>query len=81
MIAVFETTGSGQDAFNFYRNSTTLKVSEVKTVGVGGAFVGRLHFTDGHSATVTVSDVDSRTLIVIYLHSGSSQTSPVSGAR
>jgi hypothetical protein len=81
LIAVFEAPGSGQDAFNFYKNSTTLKVTDPKSVGVGNAFVGRLHFSGPYKGSVTVANRDSRTLIVVYLNTGGSQATTTTAAQ
>jgi hypothetical protein len=81
MIGVFQTTASGQDTFNFYRNSSSLTVSNPKTVGVGNSFVGRLEFSGTHHGSVTVADVNGETHIVVYLNTSTAKPSPVSGDR
>jgi hypothetical protein len=81
MIGVFQTSGTGQDAFNFYKNSTSLTVSNPKSTGIGNSFVGRLEFSDGHDGSVTVTDHNGQTYIVVYLNTSKSQSSPVSGDR
>jgi hypothetical protein len=80
-IAVFETSTSGQEAYNFYKNSSSLDVSQPKSLGVGNSFVGKLQFSGPHTGSVTVSDVNDQTLIVIYLQTSANHLEPVSGAR
>lgn len=72
MIAVYQSTGTGQDAFNFYKTSTALTVSDVKSVGAGSSFVGRLQFSGTHSGSVTVTEFSGETLIVVYLKTSTS---------
>jgi hypothetical protein len=69
MIGVFKARGSGEDAFNFYKNSSALTVSNVHSAGTGSSFVGTLQLSGSHTGSVTVADVDNETLIVVYLTS------------
>ena len=71
MIAVFETTGSGPDTFNFYKTSSALSVSEANSVGAGNSFVGHLTVSGSYSGSVTVTEHSSQTVIVIYLDTSS----------
>ena len=73
MIAVYETSTSGQDTYNFYKNSSGLTITQSKSVGVGPAFVGHLEFSGSHTGSVTITHVD-RTLIVVYLTSPAKTT-------
>jgi hypothetical protein len=81
MIAVFETTSTGQEAFDFYKNSSSLTVTNPKSVGSGSSFVGRLEFSGTHKGSVTVTDINGSTHIIVYLNTSSSKPTPVSGAR
>jgi hypothetical protein len=72
MIGVFQSTGSGQDAFNFYKNSSTLTVSNPTSLGAGNTFVGRLEFSGTHKGSVTVTDHNGQTYIVVYLNTSTS---------
>ncbi len=67
MIAVFRTSSTGKDAFTFYRDSTTLTVSQVKSVGAGDSFVGRLQYSGPYSGSVTVTEAGGQTYIVVYM--------------
>jgi hypothetical protein len=81
MIGVFKTSSTGQEAFNFYKTSSSLTVSNPKSVGVGNSFVGRLEFSGDHKGSVTVTDTSSPTHIIVYLNTSTSKPAPVSGAR
>jgi hypothetical protein len=70
MIAVYQSSGTGQDAFNFYKNNGSLTVNNPKSVGTGGAFVGSLELTGTYSGSVTVTGHNNQTYIVVYLKSG-----------
>lgn len=79
MIAVFQSSGTGQDAFNFYKNSTALTVSGAKSVGTGNSFLGRLRFSwTTHSGSVTVTEFNGHTYIVVYLETSASNGTPTS---
>jgi hypothetical protein len=69
MVGVFHVSGSGSDAFDFYKNSTTLTVSDVSSVGVGPAFAGKLRFSGPYSGATTVTSVSSQTLLIVVLTS------------
>jgi len=69
MIAVFQSSEAGQDAFDFYKNNSALTVNNAKSVGAGGAFVGTLDLTGTYSGSVTVTGHNNQTYIVVYLHS------------
>ena len=68
MIGVFDYPGGGQDAFNFYKNNSTLTVNNAKSVGTGGSFVGRMELTGSYSGSVTVTEHNGQTYIVAYLN-------------
>jgi hypothetical protein len=68
MIGVFDYPGTGQDAFNFYKNNSTLTVNNAKSVGTGSAFVGRMELTGSYSGSVTVTGYNGQTYIVVYLN-------------
>ncbi len=67
MIAVFRTSGTGEDAFAFYRDSTTLSVSQARSVGSGSTFVGRLQLSGPYEGSVTVTQTGGQTYLVVYL--------------
>jgi ABC-type Fe3+-hydroxamate transport system substrate-binding protein len=79
MIAVFDYSGTGQDAFDFYKNNSTLTVNNATSVGTGKAFVGRMELTGSYSGSVTVTGYNGQTYIVVYLNNA--KGTPVSGSR
>jgi hypothetical protein len=81
MIAVFETPSTGQEAFDFYKNSTSLTVTNPKSAGAGSSFVGRMELSGTHTGSVTVTDASSPTHIVVYLNTSTSKPTPVPGDR
>jgi hypothetical protein len=68
MIAVFKASGTGQAAFDFYQNSSTLTVKNAKSVGTGSTFAGHLELTGSYSGSVTVTEYSNQTYIVVYLN-------------
>jgi hypothetical protein len=68
MIAVFDYPGAGPDAFDFYKNNGSLTVNNAKSVGTGPAFVGRMELTGSYSGSVTVTEHNGQTYIVVYLN-------------
>ncbi|HWT83979.1 MAG TPA: hypothetical protein VN648_34940, partial [Candidatus Methylomirabilis sp.] len=81
MIAVFKTTSTGQETFDFYKNSTSLTVSNPKSAGAGSSFVGRMEFSGTHKGSVTVTDISNPTHFIVYLNTSTSKPTPVSGDR
>jgi len=79
-VAVFQSSESGPDAFNFYKNSTTLQVSNARSVGAGNAFVGRLQVSGAQSGSVTVTELNGQTTIVIHLTGATPSTTTTSTA-
>jgi hypothetical protein len=75
MIGVYEATGTGQDTFDFYKNSSDLTVKNARSAGTGSAFVGRLELTGNYTGSVTVTEHNSHTYIVVYLNSAGGSTS------
>jgi hypothetical protein len=69
MVAVFNASGSGQAAFDFYKNNSALTVSNAKSAGTGSGFVGRMNVTGTYSGSVTVTQYSGKTYIVVYLKS------------
>jgi hypothetical protein len=74
MIAVFNASGSGQDAFNFYKNNSALTVSNAKSAGTGSSFAGRMDVTGTYSGSVTVTQYSGKTYIVVYLNSSTGRS-------
>jgi hypothetical protein len=78
MVGVFESTASGQDDYNFYKNSSAITVTQSTSAGVGSSFVGRLTFSGSHSGTVTITDIQGQNLIVITLTNNTGNGTPTS---
>jgi hypothetical protein len=66
-IGVFSTSQSGKDAFAFYSGNTALSPSNVKSTGIGNAFVGTLTLGGTYEGTVWVGGYDGTTYIVVVL--------------
>lgn len=66
-IAVFSTSQSGADAFSFYSQNSSLSPSNVKSTGVGNAFVGTLTLGGSWDGSVTVAGSGGTTYIVVVL--------------
>ena len=81
MIAVFSSSGTGQEAFDFYKNSTALTITNPKSVGTGSSFAGRLQFSGTHTGSVSVTELQGQTLIIVYLKTSTTNPAPVSGDR
>jgi hypothetical protein len=74
MVGVF-TIGSAQDAYNFYRTNTDLKVDDASSAGGSNAFVGTVQFSGTYSGVVTTGKVGSSEGFVVILESGTSSSS------
>jgi len=81
MVGVYTVSGSATDAFNFYKNSTDLTVTQSKNVGAGSAFVGSVQFSGTYDGSATVAGRNSSTYLVIVLKtSGSATTTTLASA-
>jgi hypothetical protein len=78
MIAVFDYPGTGQNAFDFYKNDNTLTVNNAKSVGTGSSFVGQMELTGNYSGSVTVTAIKGQTYVVVYLNTA--KGTPAAGA-
>ena len=84
-VAVFKTSDSAQDTFNFYKNNSALTVTDSKSIGVGPAFAGNISISGTYSGRVTIVSLSGSTTIVITLDataggSGSNTTTTTSTA-
>jgi hypothetical protein len=69
MVGVYGISGSAEDAFNFYKNNSSLTVSNPSSAGVGPLFAGRLTLGGQYAGSVTVGGFSGQTLLVIVLKS------------
>ena len=81
-VGVFSTSQSGKDAFAFYSGDSALSPSNVKSTGIGNAFVGTLTLGGSYEGTVWVGGYDGTTYIVVVLtgSSGAGGTSNTSAS-
>ncbi len=79
MVGVF-TTGSAQDAYNFYRTNSQLKVDNASSAGGSSAFVGTVQFSGAYSGAVTTGKVGSSEGFVVILESGKSSSNESSSS-
>jgi len=71
LVAVFTSTGSPQDAYTFYKDTTTFTVDDSSSAGIGSAYLGTVKFSGSYSGRVTVVSKGGATTIVIVLDAGS----------
>ena len=74
LVAVFTSTGTPQDAYTFYRDSTAITVDDSSAGGIGPAYLGTVKFSGSSTGRVTVLSKGGATTIVIVLDSGSTDT-------
>lgn len=80
MVAVFSSTGTPEDTYNYYVSDAGLTVDSKKSVGVGGAYLGTITFSGAESGSVTVLPKDGETLIVAILRTSGASGTTVAGA-
>lgn len=74
LVAVYTSTGSGKDAFDFYTSQTELQPSEQKSLGSTN-FVGTMKIASPETGSITVTEVSGTTYIVVILKTSGSSTS------
>ena len=82
MIAVYDSSQTPTDVFNFYKTNPSLTVSSARSAGAGSAYVGTITLGGndaGGSVVVTSSGSGSRIVVVLPGSSASSNTT-TSGA-
>lgn len=81
-IGVFSTSEAAKDAFAFYSEDSSLSPSNVKSTGIGNAFVGTLTLGGSWEGTVWVGGYEGTTYIVVVLtgSSGAGGTTGTSAA-
>jgi hypothetical protein len=72
IVGVFTTSGSAQDAYDFYRTNRDLKIDDTKSAGGSNAFVGTVDFSGAYSGVVTAGNLGSTEGFVVILESGTS---------
>jgi hypothetical protein len=75
MVGVFTTSGSAQDAFDFYKTNSELNVEDARSAGGSNTFVGTVQFSGKYSGVVTAGKVGSSEGFVVILESGTSSSS------
>lgn len=80
MVAVYSTSESAQDAFNFYKNNKDLTVSDASSGGVGKAFVGKLKVGGQYEGSVTVVGRDQNLIVIVLKSAGAGSGGTVKGA-
>jgi hypothetical protein len=73
-VGVYDTSGSPQDAYNFYKDSTAYTVDSSQSVGLGSRYVGTVKFSGAFAGRVTIISNDSTARIVIVLESAGTGT-------
>jgi hypothetical protein len=77
LIAVYSTSESAEDTYDFYATNTDLEIESKASLGNGDSFVGTVKVGAPDPAVVTVVPGDGETLIIIALESaGSGTTAP-----
>ena len=66
-VGVFSTSQAAKDAFAFYSQDSALSPSNVKSTGIGNAFVGTLTLGGSWEGTVWVGGFEGTTYIVVVL--------------
>ena len=66
-IGVYSTRQAAKDAFSFYSSDESLSPSNVKSTGIGNAFVGTLTLGGTYEGTVWVGGYEGTTYIVVVL--------------
>ena len=81
-VGVFSTSEAAKDAFAFYSGDSSLSPSNVKSTGIGNAFVGTLTLGGTYEGTVWVGGYEGTTYIVVVLtgSSGAGGTSNTTAA-
>jgi hypothetical protein len=74
MVGVFRISGSTEDAFAFYRSNPDVPVTDVSSLGIGRAFVGRAKLAGPYEGSVTVGGAGDADLMVIVLRGPAATT-------
>ena len=82
LVGVYSTTGSAEDAFNFYKSTSAYDVDSSSSAGIGSAFVGSVEFSGSYRGSATIASLSGTTYIVIVLQTGgtNSTTTTTTGA-
>jgi hypothetical protein len=67
MIAVYKTTDSPQQVYDYYTTEPSITLTSKSSVGSGSTFVGRVQMTAPVTATTTIFPHDNETLIAITM--------------
>jgi hypothetical protein len=72
MVGVYTTTQPPADAYDFYKNNSSLTVTKSASVGTGDKYVGTVELGGTHAGNVTVVAAGSGTNIVVTLNNETS---------
>jgi hypothetical protein len=76
-IAVYKTTDSPQQVYDFYTTESSITLTSQSSVGSGSNFVGRVKMTAPVTATTTIVPHDGETLIAITITGAHTDHPPV----
>jgi hypothetical protein len=74
-VAVYGTSASPADTFDYYKSNPQLTTSGARSVGAGSTYLGSLKVTAPYSGSVTVVSRNNSTYIVIVLTGGTASPS------
>lgn len=74
LVAVYTTTQSGKDAFDFYTGQTALQPSDQKSIDSTN-FLGTMKITGPDPGSIAVTEVSGTTYIVVVLTTSGTSTS------
>jgi hypothetical protein len=75
-VGVYSTTGTPEDAYNFYKDNSELDVTSSSSLGSGSTYLGTVQFEGEWNGLVTVLPYNGETLIVIVLNTQTGTTLP-----
>lgn len=74
MVAVYTTSKSGKDTFGFYTGQSSLQPSDQKSTAIGNTYAGTMKIAKPDSGSVTVTELDGTTYIIVVLETSGSTT-------
>jgi hypothetical protein len=81
MVGVYTVTGSPQEAYDFYRNDSSLNPSGASSVGAGQAFVGTMKISGSFTGRVNVASSGDTPYVVVVLGTSSSSSGTTGSSR
>lgn len=74
LVAVYTTTQSGKDTYDFYTGQTALQPTDQKSIG-STSFLGTMKIASPDTGSITVTEVSGTTYIVVLLKTSGTSTS------